>query len=345
MGPEDLVTYRSGNERTALLTGTANRTLAGVFKKREGRLEIAQQGDEKFCAVVCSLSNGQPFHPVGIYVVDRYQGPDRRFAGHQLAFVINSPGGKTAARTERFPTIEVFDIDGDDFEHVATISSEFALPNGGGKRTALSKPNSIAVDSNGHVIVSNYGGLKIFGKDDPVTVAADAGRLPADFAKVKTHTVVCFDPGKTLGEGSWRMLVTGAHGPNGLSFSSDEKTLLMCSYFSHKVWSFSWTPQRELADRREVARLEFGTDNLHRFGDNQWTVTGQTSLLGTALHLCLPRLVRSSGGYSVLSIGGDSEPPMIPLPGVNAPATTVPLGGKVYTGGIIREDIFVFDEQ
>ncbi|NNM28832.1 MAG: hypothetical protein HKO57_04880 [Akkermansiaceae bacterium] len=329
-GPEDLVVVEVGGQ-PALLTGTATRR----NRKRnefDGRLELWRPGQAKFEEQFPAGKDVPPFHPLGIYVVPSYAGPEARFRGRQLVYVINS-AGKDAE------TIEVFSLEGATLAHRATIRTS---PDRN-RRSVLRGANSIAVTAEGRIFVSTFGPLNPFRRDAPQLVPPGE-RDPAQ-RKVGLNTVMMFEPGETLATGAWQPHVTGMKGPNGLSLTRDDAVLLASSYLGRAVWALPWTgpPAAVPPPAARIARLPFFADNIHRSGPGAWTVTGQRNFLSVFLHLAVghpsPR-----GGYVRISSHPGQEPEMTALPGVPAPATTVPLGGRVYSGGIVAKDVFWFDD-
>lgn len=262
-GPEDLTVFTEGPHRL-LVTGTAPRGI--LSRKGASRLETLDLHSPEATFQEAYLSEGKSkFQPVGLDSI-----PDPRKPKRSLLFVVNN-----ISKPSRRGQIDVFRYNGSEFQ------KEFSIDQ---KSDFLPMPNGITVASDGTIYVSN---MKI--------LCAPKNRIsagPPSQTETQTNfhnTIVAIRPKQFGGDDRWRVVAHDLDGGNGLALSSDEKHLLVASYYRKTIHAFARDPKTGLlSEARKVKKFPFFVDNLKAIGPDHYTICGQrSSFFSVGLHLFL----------------------------------------------------------
>lgn len=259
-GPEDLVAIPASREQgRMILTGTTRSRFP--LSSTDGALERLKPGDSPEFERIPETAIGK-FVPLGLcYVARREKNGSRT----DLVYSVNRAGSP----------VEIFSVSNGAVRHRGSLSGN---PNG--------NVNGIAAAQDGRVYVSTMNFLFIFGLESPRTVSS-GNHVPTGEIEDGAISVFSPDPG-SLTEGTWKTVLKGARGANGLMLSPSGDELLFCSYGGKKVYRISLDKKTGAALGAPVPVLEnlrFRPDNLSRTEDGNYIVTGQKSYFLAALQL------------------------------------------------------------
>lgn len=318
-GPEDIAVIRVGKVPAALVTGTAKRT--GFFADHNGKLELLSLTDSD--GAFSPQSGPASFKPVGIYVVNGQASSSNR-EYDALVYAINAlPVNK------RKRTVEVFGFRDDTLEYLCEQQTP-ASP-------VINNANGIAVSNTGRIYVSNFS-TPGFGKRT-ITLPK-----PTETAGERKDSIAMFDPRTN----TWKHVLVGFNGANGLELLDAGKTLLVSEYFTKKVHAFALDDNGYPTSATPVGSvtIDFHPDNLKKVGQNRVSVTGQYNAISVFFHF-IWSLLPASGEASILRM--HEGKPVILESGIlaesglsdrNAPSTVVRAGDNYFISHIVRDYVW-----
>lgn len=315
-GPEDLARIR-GKHGDMIVAASVKRS---VFTGRAetGRIELFRIGkDREFKTVFEGGNSGTfRFYPAGICHVQRSE--VARWKGKSLLYVTN----------ELRQTVEVFEVKGERIHHLDSL----------GQLPESARPNGIAAFPDGSVYVSNM---------SPIPAGHENPRVVDWKADDEINTILEYRPRADGMTGDWYTCVTGIKGPNGVAAGPGGRSLLVCSWFSKKVWSFARSPKiKRLVHETPVELIKdlpFHPDNVKQMGEGHYELCGQVSFPKTAFHM-VTGLPVSRGGWISFDWDGCDLHTTNRSALLNghclAPSTALFVGGNAYVGQPIAAGVF-----
>lgn len=262
-GPEDLILVQTASGNDALVIGSAKRAM--FSGTRTGRLELLS------LAEATQQFSPQPvlagFRPVGLYSAKTTH-KNQKQCSKPLVYAVN-----TLPEDGNRRSVEVFGLDNGTLHHLEWLSTK--------PTNSINKANGLAVSEAGRIYVSNFG-LFTFGKRTM--------RLPDENTTTdeRNDSVVMYNPRSK----TWKHILLGLNGPNGLELVDQGRILLVAEYYTKKVHAFSLDADGlPVSDKPlQSVELDFHPDNMKRLDSDLVSVTGQFRKISVFLHLIFPRI-------------------------------------------------------